>query len=465
MLPYSFWQHYFLPDAPTARWAWKVLLSLLLPILFWSIAPLALTRQQALVVGCVLLVIVWWSTNWIKKIPAAICLSLSFCLFSGTKLTTIFSFPLSETFPLIVMTYLFSQAITNSGLMEKLIHPLLLRWIRTSYGCTAAIIAIFYLTMFVIPQPLARLIIVASIFQKFFQDTKLPKQVRSVLLYALFLFYAAVNMSAKDADMIMNYVAAGFSPVPISNGQWMIAMALPTFLTILALTGIFFLLFRKELQGGHFQPPKEMAETRLTQQQKREGTLILTTVIMWMTAPIHGINSSLITLVSLCFLFGMGTLHKKDFRSIDGTTLIFLTAAFSIGGVLKECGAADKIFGLFAGIFPATFSPFYMILMLLVTMALHMILGSNTTTLSVVVPGLMILCGHVVDAPVVVYVAIVAVSFHAILPFHSVALMIGETEGHFPASYITRMAIPLTLMLYLSAIVFYLPWWRWIGLL
>ena len=65
----------------------------------------------------------------------------------------------------------------------------------------------------------------------------------------------------------------------------------------------------------------------------------------------------------------------------------------------------------------------------------------------------------------IVYIAIVAVSFHAILPFHSVAMMIGETEGHFPASYITRMAIPLTLLVYLSAVVIYLPWWRWIGLL
>ncbi len=465
MLPYTFWQRYFLPDAPTAHWARKVLLSLIIPILFWAIAPIGLSRQQALVVGCVLLVIVWWSTNWVKKIPAALCLSLSFCLFSGTKLTTIFSFPLSETFPLIVMTYLFSQAITNSGLMEKLIHPLLLRWIRTSYGCTAAIIAIFYLTMFVIPQPLARLIIVASIFQKFFEDTHLPARTRSALLYAIFLFYAAVNMSAKDADMIMNYVAAGFSPVPISNGQWMVAMALPSFATILALTGIFFLLFRKELQAGRLTPPEGSMGTQLTRQQKKEGAVILGTVILWMTAPFHGIDSTLITLGALCLLFAMGTLHKKDFRSIDGTTLIFLTAAFSIGGVLKECGAADKIFGLFGGIFPAAFSPVYLLLMLLVTMALHLILGSNTTTLSVVVPGLIILCGNVVPSPVIVYIAIVAVSFHAILPFHSVAMMIGETEGHFPASYITRMAIPLTLLVYLSAVVIYLPWWRWIGLL
>ena len=55
-------------------------------------------------------------------------------------------------------------------------------------------------------------------------------------------------------------------------------------------------------------------------------------------------------------------------------------------------------------------------------MALHMILGSNTTTLSVVVPGMMILCGDAVSLPVIVFAVIISVSFHAILPFHSVSM-------------------------------------------
>lgn len=55
--------------------------------------------------------------------------------------------------------------------------------------------------------------------------------------------------------------------------------------------------------------------------------------------------------------------------------------------------------------------------MILVGMVLHMMLGSNTTTLSVVVPGMMILCGHVVSSLVIVFTAIISVSFHALLPY------------------------------------------------
>lgn len=80
-------------------------------------------------------------------------------------------------------------------------------------------------------------------------------------MYGVFLLFAVINMSAKDADMIMNHVATGI-------------------------------------------------------------------------------------------LFGLGMLHKEDLRTIDVTTLIFLTAAFSIGGVMKSCGAADKVFGVLQGIFP-----------------------------------------------------------------------------------------------------------------
>ena len=103
--------------------------------------------------------------------------------------------------------------------------------------------------------------------------------------------------------------------------------------------------------------------------------------------------------------------------------------------------------------------------MILTTMLLHMILGSNTTTLSVVIPGLMVLCSQVVKSPIIVLISVISVSFHAILPFHSISLMIGVSNNYYPAKYVTKLGLPITLFVYLVVIGIYIPYWKIVGLL
>ena len=102
--------------------------------------------------------------------------------------------------------------------------------------------------------------------------------------------------------------------------------------------------------------------------------------------------------------------------------------------------------------------------MVLVSMLLHMILGSNTTTLSVAVPGMIILCGQTVASPVIVFTAVTSVSFHALLPFHSVAMMIGASNGYFPARYVTRMGLALTVLTFAAVAGVFYPYWNMCGL-
>ncbi len=458
-------KQYLLPEKICGKWFLEMAASLVFPLGVLLCRPAGMTFRQSAVAAGVLLVVIWWSCGIVKKIPASLFLLLLFGLASRTGYRTVLAFPLSETFPMLIITYLFSQAISNSGLVDRVFQPVLLRLVHTPCECVAAIVLLFYLTMYVIPQPLARLIIVATVFEHFFRKTTLPESTRRVLMYGVFLLYAVVNMSAKDADMIMNHVAAGFSEVPISNGMWVYYMFLPTVVYCVLVSIMFILLFRKELLGIRLEPVQKEEETILTGKQKAAMAVILATVVLWMTEGIHGINSTWITIVAVALLFGIGILHREDWKAIDVTTLVFLTAAFSIGGVMQACGAADKVFGLLTGIFPKEFSIGYLLMMVMVSMALHMILGSNTTTLSVVVPGMIILCGQVVSSPVIVFTAVFSVSFHALLPFHSVAMMIGSSNGYFPAGYVTKTGIFSTILVYLAAVCVYFPYWKMTGLL
>lgn len=467
-------QKYVLPEQINAAWAGKLFISFLLPALILLLHPIGLDERQSAVVAGVLLAVIWWSSGIIKKIPASIFLILVFLFFSGAGTEKVFAFPLSETFPMIVITYLFSQAIANAGLIERIFQPLLLKFVHTPIQCIFAIVVFFFLTMYVIPQPLARLIIGATVFSQFLKNTNLSEKTKSVLAYAVFLMYAIVNMSAKDADLILNHVAADFSSVPITNGMWVKAMLLPTLVCCALLILSLVFLFRKDLLGiklslskAEIKEEKEEKEeaSGFSHRQKAALVIIAATVLLWMTSNIHGINNTLITIVGTVLLFAVGVLHRQDFRTIDVPTLIFLTAAFAIGGVMQACGAADKVFGLLQGIFPASFSPLYLCVMIVIAMALHMILGSNTTTVSIVIPGMILLCGNVVSQEVIVYTVILSVSFHAFLPFHSVAIMIGASNNYFPASYVTKMGIFQTIIVFFTACAVFLPYWRLIGLL
>ena len=459
------WKEYILPDRVDRQWYSRLFMSFVLPAVLFFLRPVGMDLRESAVTAGVVLAIIWWSSGIVKKIPAAVLLLLLFMLVSQTGYQTVFSFPLSETFPMLVITYLFSRALSNAGMIDRICSPLLERVVHTPFQCLLAVIALFYLTMYVIPQPLARLIIVAAVFDRFLKQAAVPRQVYSVLMYGVFLFYAVVNMSAKDADMIMNYVAAGFAEQQITNGMWVKAMFLPTLILCMFILGLFLLLFRKQLQGYKIVVKEKAEKQPFTRQQKIAMTIICMTVLLWMTQGLHGVNNTLISAVSTALLYGIRILHREDIKAIDVTTLIFLTAAFSIGGVMEACGAADKVFGALQGFFPQQLSVLYFLIMIFAGMALHMVLGSNTTTLSVIVPGMMIICGGLVPEEVIVYIGIISVSFHAVLPFHSVSLMIGTSDGYFPSKYVTKLGIPVTVLVYLAAICLFLPYWKLIQLI
>ena len=457
---------YIVSEKINKIWRIKMFLSILFPILIFIWKPFDLTFQQAAIVASTILVIIWWSAGIVKKIPASFFLLLMYYIFSGASVKTIISFSLSETFLMIIVTYLFSQGIANSGLIDKIFQPLLIKLVHTPCQCLIAVVGIFYLTMYVIPQPLARLIIVSSVLYHFLQHINIPEKTKNIIMYGVFVASAVVNISTKDADIILNNVAASFSEIPISNKLWVYYMFIPTLITCCLLGILFIYIFRKELIGIHLEKNKKRNKIKpFSTQQKLAIVVIIATVLLWATNSIHRINNTLITIVSTVVLFAIKILNGEDWKAVDITTLIFLTAAFSIGTVMKFCGAADKVFGQLETIFPTKFSLLYVCVMILITMLLHMILGSNTTTLSVVIPGLMILCSQVVKSPIIVFISVISVAFHAILPFHSISLMIGASNNYYPAKYVTKLGLPVTLFVYLIVIGVYIPYWSIVGLL
>lgn len=428
--------------------------------------PLAFTPRQCLILGILLVVIIWWVTGWVERTAASLVLLAVFFLFSTAPTATILTFPRSENFLIIVLSFLFSQGISNSGLTRQLFQPLLF-YASRSLGKLMAVMALACFAMiFIIPQPFSRIIVHVLIFRDFWDKIGLKDPLRSTLFFLLFVYSAVLNMTMRRGDLILNHALLTMGGVSISEGDWLRAMALPTLVFTALVTLLFLAVFRRELKDFHSPASDILAVSteKLSRKDLRNLLVILLVVVLWALEDLHGISGTVIVTLGTAVLFPLGLLHLSDLRTINVKLLVFLTAAFSIGGVLKAVGVADVLFQQLATLFPETFSLGYVALVLGISMAMHMLLGSNVTTMSVVVPGLMAAGAGVTAEPVLLLLIYLGICGHFLFPFHHVLLLLEEGDGCYTSLQTFRLGLPLTLVTLLCGMFLYLGWWRLIGL-
>lgn len=316
------------------------------------------------------------------------------------------------------------------------------------------------------PSTFSRIIVLVLIFGDFWDKIGLKDPLRSTLFFLLFVYSAVLNMTMRRRDLILNHAMLTMGGVSISEGDWLRAMALPTLVFTALVTLLFLAVFRRELKDFH--PPASdilaVSTEKLSRKDLRNLLVILLVVVLWALEDLHGISGTVIVTLGTAVLFPLGLLHLSDLRTINVKLLVFLTAAFSIGGVLKAVGVADVLFQQLATLFPETFSLRYVALVLGISMAMHMLLGSNVTTMSVVVPGLMAAGAGVTAEPVLLLLIYLGICGHFLFPFHHVLLLLGEGDGCYTSLQTFRLGLPLTLVTLLCGMFLYLGWWRLIGL-
>lgn len=444
-------------------------LTILLGLIIFLSHPLGMNNQQSLVTALLVTVVIWWCTGLVKKTWASLVLLGGFLCFSGAPVTTIFSFPLSETFRLIVLTYLFSRGVVHSGLAEKYLGPLLKRCGDTPLHTVMFSGIMFVITMYAIPQPLARLIIIVDIVKGHLDRTDAKDAQKSVIYFGVFVMYIFVNMLTMNADIILNTTAVAVAGIEMADIEWIQYMAVPSLAFIVAVLLLFSFVFRKELGKGKFAFQTAQTDSNATAlspvKEKLVLALVVLTIVLWVSEPWHGVASWIVTLCSIFGMFGLSILKTKDFDAIDITMLVFLTAAMCIGGVMTANGTADYLFSALREIISDGPVAWVIFTIMVSTICIHMMLGSNTTTLSVVIPGITYICSGILPTAVIVFVVYVTSAAQWIFPFHSVGLMMGSSKNLYPSQYIWRMGLPLTALVFVAIYGFYMPWWYLVGLL
>jgi di/tricarboxylate transporter len=442
----------------------NLFISLVIPLLIIFTRPFGLSFDQSMVLATLILTITLWVNGAVHKTIVSLMALLLFFAFGHPPIQKLLQFPLSENFILIVFAFVFSQGIANSGLPEILIEPFLIRHATTKYRLLFVIFLLAFLMIFVIPQPFSRVIILSHIFSRYYDKLALPKAVREPLLFAVFLFSMFINMTMIRGDIILNNALIAMSGQAINELMWLKVMFPPTLLYCLLGLLLFGFIFHTELTAYQNISAgfTHQAHAKMTAAQKRYLIILAAMLIAWATEDFHGLSGTYIVVISTLLMFPLGLLHKHDLKSVNGHLLIFLTAAFAIGPVMTVSGLADILFSGFIHIFPETFNVVYQAAVLFVTGLLHMVLGSNITTMSVVIPGLMTVSSGIASPTVMMFLIFITVCGHFILPFHNVILLIGNGSGLYDAKPVVKYGLWLLPVMVLAAFLIYLPWWQFV---
>lgn len=444
----------------------KFICSLLLPLFIIFVKPLEMDLNQSIILGTLILVLIWWTTGIVNRTYASIFLLIIFGVFGMTPLTEILKFPLSSNFYMIGLSFLLSQGITNSNIANRFSDFVLNKYGNTPYKLIFMSFLFSILLIFIIPQTFSRVIILSSIYGQFFKNRKIPEDTKEVLYFSVFVAAAITCMLFLNGDIILNYSVTQFAGISMSWAEWARYMTIPSLLTTFAAGIAFILVFRKKLKNIDLSLKDNNVDMEKVSKKEKAAVIIMAAVIiLWMTEPVHSINSAIVALLGTIAMFAFKILEIKDFKCLNIGLMIFLTSAFAIGSVMNQSGVANIIYSNLMNIFPSTYSNTYLVILIITVMALHMLLGSSITTLSIVIPLLIQLTSGVINPIVLSLLVYVAVNIHFILPFHNITIMVGAGNNYYSNKTSIKYGMVLTILVFVVIFGFYIPWWKFLNLL
>jgi len=143
-----------------------------------------------------------------------------------------------------------------------------------------------------------------------------------------------------------NAVAAGIladTGTPIGFLRWIVyGLPIAVFLTLLAWK-VLARVFMKESGPLSLENPPagETIEPDFRAKRLTVLVIVLVTVVLWLTSPLHPLSAAAVAAVPLVFLTMTRILKKEDIRAIGWDTLILVAGGLALGTALQHAGLLD----------------------------------------------------------------------------------------------------------------------------
>jgi anion transporter len=368
-------------------------------------------------------------------------------------------------------------AITGSGLFYRLslhlvrMFPLSYYWQIVATGIMGVVV------MALIPQQTARTVITSQMLVNLSESLgyKTPSRASTGLFVASFLGLGQLGFLFLTGSTT-SLIAWGLLPADVRAqftwGFWFLAALPPTLVVIALILLCTIVLYRPESQ------PKisyTMVRTQLdilghlsVKEWISFGVLCFT-VIGWLTASYHGVDSAWIAIIAFAVLINAGILDWAMMRKgIDWELLIHMGVTLSIPTLLKQAKIDLWLVDVMSPLLvPFLESPaLFFIVIAVLTYALKLVFTSFLAVVTLCV-ALMPLSIDVGMSPWIIAMIVLIASEVWFFPYqvdwHMLAYSTTDGKGF---SYPLMLRInPLYAIAYLIALVAAIPYWRYLGLI
>lgn len=166
--------------------------------------------------------------------------------------------------------------------------------------------------------------------------------------------------------------------------------------------------------------------------------ILVATVVLWLSEPLHGISASVVSLAATSVLFLTRLLKKEDLLRVDWSTLLLIAGGITLGKLLEQSGLVKIIAGSVAW---NDLNPTLALFLLCLASATLSALMSNTATAVMLIP----LAHALIPEPSTAILVAIAASFG--IPFvistPSNAMVYGEGGVRFGDLFLPGIIIML----------------------
>ncbi|MFD0006257.1 SLC13 family permease [Streptomyces sp. NPDC127178] len=298
---------------------------------------------------------------------------------------------------LLICAFVLAAAVTRTGLAGRAAAFLVggARTVRQLVHLTTAALVV---TAFAVPATSGRAALALPVFlalAKALADRRRLVVMLALLFPTVILLSAVATLIGAGAHLITVSVLWQATGERIGFTEWLLlGLPLAVASSHLAAEAVLLTTTRRADRKAPVRITPEQIQEHSddpvtgpwAQAEKRCALLLGTVVVLWCSEPLHRVPPAVVALIGAVVAASpaLGTVHLKDaLKTVPWSLLLFMAATMAMGVALADSGAAKWLVdGLPGGVGPVSF----LIVVIAISTAAHLVLQSRSARSSVLVP-------------------------------------------------------------------------------
>ncbi len=381
-------------------------------IVWLALGNTDLGAQGATCLAVLAWAIVWWIAGVLPDFVTALLMTVGFMLLGGVGASTVFSAFAGETWWLLLAAFSLGAAMKSVGLMRRMALAIIRKLPNSFAAHAGGLIAVGTVVGPFVPSMAAKVSMLGPIAISLGDAAGYPRKGKQMtgLFMAMFTGVRTVAPAVISASVI-GYALLGLLPqetqAQFNMLSWFIA-ALPWFIVVLVLNYAAIVLLYRPHKGnvsshasantdddspapatsGSPASPDALEDLGpMSTQEKKLLVIIVLTVLMWVTQPLHGVSAATVALVALVLIIACGILTPASFKSgVNWTSLLFIGIVIGLASTFNQVGISNWIVSVAGPVFQSLASNSFVFVLgvALLTLALRFVIVSQIAYLNIV---------------------------------------------------------------------------------